>query len=97
MLQGTKGVLGVNEKEIGGSMTELESKAEARKRNRRELAYKGIKIGLRTPKSAKLSHSVEERRTAKCLCCGNVSHECICFGHMSEAAMNRFFQKQKEN
>lgn len=97
MLYCAEGVLENDEKEMGGSMTEIESKAEARKRNRRELLYNhGIKIGLRKPKSAKLSHSIEERKRAICMCCGKQAYKCICSGYMSEAAMNRFFEKQKE-
>ncbi len=77
-------------------MAEIETKAEARKRNRKELAHKGIKLGLRKLKSAKLSKSIEERKQAICMCCHNPAHSCICSGHMSEAAMNRYFEEGKK-
>jgi len=70
------------------------SKAEARKRHRIELAAKGIKLGLRKPRSAKSKFGDEDRRQGICLVCHKKAHECECSGHMSEAAQNRFFDER---
>ena len=55
-----------------------ETKAGARRRNRKELAARGIVIGCKKPESAKAKNRLKFPRQGKCLACGRHSETCNC-------------------
>jgi len=70
------------------------TKAEARRARRKELEKNGIKLGLRTPKSAKEKHSEKDLLQGICMTCKKRAYECECSGHMSREAHERFRREQ---
>jgi hypothetical protein len=72
---------------------EIITKKEARKANRKEMIEKGFTNDLRKSSSAKYTNR-NIARIGKCLVCKNSAVNCICSGHMTINAMNRFFRKE---
>ena len=56
----------------------VETKDEARRRNRKELAAKGIQIGCKKPESAKAKNRIRYPMQGKCLVCGELAGVCKC-------------------
>lgn len=75
--------------------TDEMTRDEARRAHMKELEKKGIKLGLRTPGSAKAKYTRKDLLQGICLTCKKRAFECECSGHMSREAHERFRRGQQ--